>query len=136
MLAVFRQGKELFMELLPALLDLSDKAVLVIGNGPDTFQLLRYLIRFSNNLTLLSPSVTEQEKDLCSSLNIRVIEAPYNRESFHGMDYVFNTSISPEVIKDTAAICRTMGITLFTGGHPGKSDFALNISDEDGLLER
>ena len=42
------------------------------------------------------------------------------------MDVVFNVSGSEALIRDVSAICRTMGITLYTAGRPDKSDFMLD----------
>lgn len=118
------------MNYLPVGIDLSGKQVLVIGSTEKAFSLVRYLSEFSDHLTFLSSLPSGEILDFCRMHGVTVLQKSYSREELYGMDYVFSAPISGEEADDIAAICRTMGISLFTDGRPGKSDFFLMKGEE------
>lgn len=111
------------MEMLSVRIDLSGKSVMVIGSTPQALLLLKSLCGCTRSLFLLSSSPSDEIRAFCKDKQIPISESAYNREALFGMDYVFCASASEDVVNDTAAICRTMGIRLFSYGHPDKSDF-------------
>ena len=75
---------------------------------------------------MLCEEGSEELKTLAEEGCLSLLEHPYSREVLYGMDVVFNVSGSEALIRDVSAICRTMGITLYTAGRPDKSDFMLD----------
>lgn len=117
--------------MLPILIDLSGRKVMVIGSGRAAGSLVCYLSHYTEDLTLLSSSPSEELKAMCAENDVRVLEKAYTREDLYGMDYVFCVSSSGQIRKDAAALCRTMGIRIYMQGDPGRSDFIL----EKGICE-
>jgi siroheme synthase-like protein len=112
--------------LLPVLLDLSDKHVCVIGAAPEAERYARFLAACTRHLSVLCEEGSEELKTLAEEGCLSLLEQPYSREVLFGMDIVFCVSGSEPLISDVSAICRTMGITLYTVGRPDKSDFMLD----------
>lgn len=112
--------------LLPVLIDLSEKHVCVIGDAPEAARYARYLSECTRYLSVLCEEGSEELKTLAEEGCLSLLEQPYSREVLFGMDVVFNVSGSEALIRDVSAICRTMGITLYTAGRPDKSDFMLD----------
>ena len=78
-------------------------------------------------LSVLCEEGSEELKTLAEEGCLSLLEQPYSREVLFGMDIVFCVSSSELLIRDVSAICRTMGITLYTVGRPDKSDFMLDM---------
>ena len=112
--------------LLPVLIDLSEKHVCVIGDAPEAARYARYLSGCTRYLSVLCEEGSEELKTLAEEGCLSLLEQPYSREVLYGMDVVFNVSGSEALIRDVSAICRTMGITLYTASRPDKSDFMLD----------
>ena len=112
--------------LLPVLIDLSEKHVCVIGAAPEAERYARLLAACTKHLSVLCEKGSEALQAMADEGRISLLEQPYSREVLYGMDVVFNVSGSEALIRDVSAICRTMGITLYTAGRPDKSDFMLD----------
>ena len=112
--------------LLPVLLDLSDKHVCVIGDAPEAERYARFLAACTRHLSVLCAEASEELQAMAGGGRLSLLKQPYSREALYGMDVVFCVSGSEALIRDVSAICRTMGITLYTAGRPDKSDFMLD----------
>ena len=112
--------------LLPVLIDLSEKHVCVIGDAPEAERYARLLAACTKHLSVLCEKGSEALQAMADEGRISLLKQLYSREALYGMDVVFNISGSEALIRDVSAICRTMGITLYTAGRPDKSDFMLD----------
>lgn len=112
---------------LPVLLDLSDKHVCVIGDAPEAGRYARLLAACTRHLSVLCEEGSEKLQTMADEGRLSLLKQPYRREALYGMDVVFCVSGSEALICDVSAICRTMGITLYTAGRPDKSDFMLDM---------
>ena len=112
--------------LLPVLIDLSEKHVCVIGDAPEAERYARLLAACTKHLSVLCEKGSEALQAMADEGRISLLKQLYSREALYGMDVVFNVSGSEALIRDVSAICRTMGITLYTAGRPDKSDFMLD----------
>lgn len=113
--------------LLPVLIDLSEKHVCVIGDAPEAERYASLLAACTKHLSVLCEKGSEALQAMADEGRISLLKQLYNREVLYGMDVVFNVSGSEALIRDVSAICRTMGITLYTASRPDKSDFMLNM---------
>lgn len=112
--------------LLPVLLDLSDRHVCVIGDAPEAGRYARFLAACTGYLSVLCEEGSEELQAMADGGRLSLLKQSYSREALYGMDVVFCVSGSEPLIRDVSAICRTMGITLYTAGRPDKSDFMLD----------
>lgn len=113
--------------LLPVLINLSDKHVCVIGGAPEAERYARFLAACTRHLSVLCEEASEKLQAMAGGGRLSLLKQSYSREALYGMDVVFCVSGSEALIRDVSAICRTMGITLYTAGRPDKSDFMLDI---------
>ena len=112
--------------LLPVLINLSDKHVCVIGGAPEAERYARFLAACTRHLSVLCEEASEKLEAMAGGGRLSLLKQSYSREALYGMDVVFCVSGSEALIRDVSAICRTMGITLYTAGRPDKSDFMLD----------
>ena len=113
--------------LLPVLINLSEKHVCVIGDAPEAERYARLLAACTKHLSVLCEKGSEALQAMADEGRISLLKQLYSREVLYGMDVVFCVSGSEVLIRDVSAICRTMGITLYTASRPDKSDFMLDM---------
>lgn len=112
--------------LLPVLINLSEKHVCVIGDAPEAERYARFLAGCTSHLSVLCEKGSDELQAMADEGRLILLKQSYSREALYGMDVVFCVSGSEPLIRDVSAICRTMGITLYTAGRPDKSDFMLD----------
>lgn len=115
-------------QLLPVLIDLSEKQVVLLAEGgedDELFSILHALRPCTDHLCVLTPSASgplrKRTEDLCIDLK----EKPYCREDLYGADVVICASPSRERKDEVHAACRTLGIRLSILSEPERSDFIL-----------
>ena len=121
-----KKGFQAPCRLLPVLIDLSEKHVCVIGAAPEAERYAMLLAACTKHLSVLCEKGSEALQAMADEGRISLLKQLYSREALYGMDVVFNVSGSEALIRDVSAICRTMGITLYTASRPDKSDFMLD----------
>lgn len=114
----------------PIRIDLTGKRILIIGSGGAALRLASLLSSYSGKITVLARTPSPDLAHFCKAAGLNLVEKAYERDDLYGMDLVFNASDSAQVQTDVAAICRTMGIFLYTAGRPDKSDFVINWPQE------
>lgn len=120
-------------QLLPVLIDLSERQVILLAEGgseEEILQILHVLRPCTNHLHMLAPAVSEPLRKLAEDLCVGLKEKPYCREDLYGADVVICASRSRERTDDVHAACRTLGIRLYLLSEPERSDFILNLKEQ------
>lgn len=95
---------------MPLYIDMTDRKVMVIGDGEKAEQILHYLENFTSHLYRMTGT--------------------YERKNLFGMDYVICQEEDEAVREDVFAACRTLGIRVCIIGSPGRCDFFLHDRTE------
>ena len=109
--------------LVPLYTDLTDRKVMVVGQGEEAGQMLRYLSAYTDYLYLLAEGKPDPEAQSISGVTVPGTD--YERSLLYGMDYVISLSLDAAVNDDIHAVCRTLGIRVCIVREPGRSDFCL-----------
>ena len=65
------------MEYLPIVLNIKDRKFLVVGGGNIAFEKINRLIKFTHNITIVSPDIKNELYDLIQKYNLEYIKSEY-----------------------------------------------------------
>ena len=91
---------------IPLYVNLTEKKVMVAGEGQAAEQMAGYLAGYTDHLFRMTGT--------------------YRRCDLYGMDYVVSVLDDPSVNDDICVTCRTLGIRVYIAADPGRSDFFLS----------
>lgn len=107
----------------PMFVDLSEKAVIVVGAGTIAKRRIRCLIEFTNHLKVIAPEVNKELLDLETEGRLKILKKNYEREDIHGADMVIAATNDHQVNHDIYRICKCMGILVNVCSDKQKCDF-------------
>ncbi len=76
------------MAFFPVSINLSGKKILIVGGGHIAFRKLKTLMDFTNNVNIISPSITEETKKMVTSHSLNYIKREYQTQDLTDHDIV------------------------------------------------
>ncbi len=93
------------MSYFPVFIKFDKKKILIIGGGNIALRKLKYLLEFTNNITLISSEYTKEVKELIQSKSLSFKEANYNTGDVKGFDIVIaavdNIQVQKSIYNET-----------------------------------
>jgi len=88
------------MSFFPALLNLKDKKVLVVGGGNIASFKIEKLLEFTKNITIIAPQINNNTKDMIQKYNLTHIDRVYQKGDIDGFFLVVVAVDSIELQRD------------------------------------
>jgi len=118
----------------PILLNLNRFPCLVIGGGEVAFQKVISLLRFSAEVTVLSPDLNEKLRDLLRHNQIKYIKDYYTSSYLKEYKVVVSATNNKSVNQEVSSDCEREGILLNVVDDPELCDFILPANIQRGNL--
>lgn len=118
----------------PILISLSDRKCLVVGGGPIAFHKVQSLEKFSPNLTILSPKITEKLEKIAEKNGFKIIRKEYETTDLNGFDIVIAATGKKALSKQIWKDCKEQKILVNTVDDPEYCDFILPATIKRGDL--
>lgn len=119
----------------PVFVDLSGKKTVVAGTGKDACEMIRTLLMFTDNITVIAPGADPEDlADLEKAGKIHVLRKAYEREDIFDADLVIAALESEKENSDIYAACRCLGIAVYVCGSRSKQDFIIPEITRRGSL--
>lgn len=107
----------------PMYVDLSGVRILVAGGGNIAERRIKTLISFAENITVVSPVISEELKVLAETGKILWKEKEYETSDLEGAELVLGATDSPDVNYRIHKECKERGITVNISNDKSKCDF-------------
>ncbi len=118
----------------PVLINLKKFPCLVIGGGEVASRKVTSLKEFNADITVLSPRICVQLKELAQKNQIKIIKKSYSREYIKNFKIVFCTTDNNETNKIIHRDCTEEGILINVADDPPLCDFILPANIKRGNL--
>ena len=107
----------------PMFIDLSDKNIVVVGGGKIATRRVRTLLKFTRNITVVAPKVTQELMDLGKTGTITLHNRPVKRPDF-AMAYMVIAATNDWKLNDEIhRVCREEGIYVNVASDREACDF-------------
>ena len=107
----------------PMFIDLSDKNIVVAGGGKIATRRVRTLLKFTRNITVVAPKVTQELMDLGKAGTITLHNRPVKRSDF-AMAYMVIAATNDWKLNDEIyRVCKEEGIYVNVADDKSKCDF-------------
>ncbi len=107
----------------PMFIDLSDKNIVVTGGGKIATRRVRTLLKFTRNITVVAPKVTQELMDLGKAGTITLHNRPVKRSDF-AMAYMVIAATNDWKLNDEIhRVCREEGIYVNVASDREACDF-------------
>ncbi len=118
----------------PLYVDLSERNILVVGGGVVGTRRARVLSEFAGQITVVSPQVTEEMRELASLDCITLLQRPFEERDLAGMDVVLAATNDAVLNQKIAEMCRELGIPVNVSSDRTACDFLFPSVVADGNL--
>ena len=123
-----------FPTFFPVLINLKKFPCLVIGGGEAARRKVISLKEFNADITVLSPRICRQLKELAGKNEIKIIKKSYSREYIKNFKFVFCTTDNKETNKIIYKDCTEESILINVADDPSLCDFILPANIKRGDL--
>lgn len=106
----------------PMFVDISCKKVLVAGGGRIASRRVKTLTQFTDNVTVISPEITDEISDLAEAGKVRIEKRCFALQDIEGADMVLAATDDSVLNRSIAEECRSRDITV-------------NVSDDQSLCD-
>lgn len=107
----------------PMFVDLSEKKIVVIGAGEIAKRRITTLAEFTENITVVSPTIACDIRELAGQTQIILVEKKYEREDIYGADIVIAATDDVALNSDIHSVCKCLGILVNVVSDKNKCDF-------------
>ncbi len=113
------------MDYYPVFMNLTDRACLVVGGGNVAEGKVQGLLAAHAAVTVVSPQLSNQLRDLVQSNQIQHVEREYDSGDIDGQDLCFVATDDGAINARVATDCRDRGIWVNAADDPPNCDFIL-----------
>lgn len=118
----------------PILIDLRRFPCLVVGGGRIALRKVLSLLEFNAKVTVVSPRLCRELRELSVQRKIEILKKPYSRECIRNHKIVFSATDNPKINRIVSFDCRSEGILLNVADGPSLCDFIMPASLKRGNL--
>ena len=120
----------------PMFIDLSDKNIVVAGGGKIATRRVRTLLKFTRNITVVAPKVTQELMDLGKAGTITLHNRPVKRSDFADAYMVIAATNDWKLNDEIHIVCKCLGIPVNVCSDQRKCDFQFPgiVKDEDIVI--
>ena len=118
----------------PILVSISDRKCLIIGGGPIALHKVQSLEKFTSNITILSPSVTEKLQQMADKNGYKIITKEYETSDLDGFELVIAATGKKVLSKKIWKECKERKILINAVDDPEHCDFILPATIKRGDL--
>lgn len=118
----------------PILIDLTKFKSLVIGGGKIATRKVNNLLEFNTLVTVISPEITDDLKQLIINDNINWVERKYKQGDIIGYDLVFCSTANAEVDEMVYQECKERKVLLNVADVPQLCNFIMPSTIKRGYL--
>ncbi len=120
---------------LPIILDMRDRAAIVVGGGFVAARRAERLVRAGARVTVFAPDLSDEFDDLRGETNFRHASRDPELEDFAGVSLCFVATEDEPVIERTRAAAKRAGALINVADRPKLSDFSMpSIVDRSPLV--
>lgn len=113
----------IFMSYMPIFLEVKDKKFLIVGGGRVATEKIKRILKFSYNITVISPEITEELESIIKENSLNYIKSPYTSDIIKDYDIIIvavsDTNLQKVIYNDAKRenkLCNTVDVI-------GESDF-------------
>ncbi|MCX7759790.1 MAG: bifunctional precorrin-2 dehydrogenase/sirohydrochlorin ferrochelatase [Hydrogenothermaceae bacterium] len=111
------------MSYMPIFLEVKDKKFLIVGGGRVATEKIKRILKFSYNITVISPEITEELESIIKENSLNYIKSPYTSDIIKDYDIIIvavsDTNLQKVIYNDAKRenkLCNTVDVI-------GESDF-------------
>ncbi|MEJ5172120.1 MAG: bifunctional precorrin-2 dehydrogenase/sirohydrochlorin ferrochelatase [Hydrogenothermaceae bacterium] len=111
------------MSYMPIFLEVKDKKFLIVGGGKVATEKIKRILKFSYNITVVSPEITEELESIIKNNSLNYINSPYTSDIIKNYDIIIiavsDTNLQKVIYNDAKGenkLCNTVDVI-------GESDF-------------
>lgn len=113
----------IFMSYMPVFLEVKDKKFLIVGGGKVATEKIKRVLKFSYNITVVSPEITQELESIIKENSLNYINSPYTSDIIKDYDIIIvavsDTNLQKVIYNDAKRenkLCNTVDVI-------GESDF-------------
>ncbi len=107
------------MNYLPVCISLDNKNILIIGAGRIAFQKIRILVNFTDNITVLSPEISDD----VANYNLKTIKKHFEPSDLEGYDMVYSCTNNRHLNEEVSRVALEKKLLVNIVDFPGFSNF-------------
>ncbi|MCD8149214.1 MAG: bifunctional precorrin-2 dehydrogenase/sirohydrochlorin ferrochelatase [Clostridiales bacterium] len=120
--------------LFPLFIDINEKNILVVGGGTIADRRIHTLLPFTEYITVVSPTVTDELSALAESGKIQILLRPFETDDLNDRDIVLAATNDDALNQEVCRLCRECGIPVNASSDQSLCDFQFPSIVTDGEI--